>query len=158
LFRLALSVTRSKNGAHLRASHIGDALVQLLICGTSFVGLCTHPPRFPIPAIARDVFRPDRVFAKHVAHGSSADLSQTTLSPLSTLLHISPPGEKRRWGRTVAQSTKPSTLSSTQAGRSVGATSSLGDDCECGRVVRVHPPVVLRGGLAYEADTQGRAT
>ena len=65
---------------------------------------------------------------------------------------ISPPGETRRWGRTVAHSTKPSTLSSTQAGRSVGATSSLEGDCECGRVVRAHPPVVLRGGLAYEAN------
>jgi len=116
-----------------------------------------HPHVFPIPAIARDVFRSDRVFAKHAAHGSSADQSQTTVSPHSTsTAHLSPPGEKRRWrrrrprvGRAIHHSSNLQSLllhASTQVSRSVQLR--LWGDCECGRVVHIHLPVVLRGGLA----------
>jgi hypothetical protein len=71
-------------------------------------------------------------------------------------LHISPPGEKRRWrrrrprdGRAIHHSSNLQSLllhASTQVGRSVQLR--LWGDCKCGRVVHIHLPVVLRGGLA----------
>lgn len=116
------------------ASHFrGDAL-HGYICmrGTSVVGLCllAPSPRFvPIPVIARDAslarieYLPSMLATARLR---ITDLSQT--NPLSTLLHptvhISPPGEKRRWRRRRSRNpihqTQPLLLhASLQVGRSV---------------------------------------
>ena len=145
-FGSRLSVTRFKYGARLQCVSLSRrcaARLHLYVWNERCRSLLTPSPRFvPIPVIARDAslarieYLPSMLATARLR---ITDLSQT--NPLSTLLHptmhISPPGEKRRWRRRWSRNpihqTQPLLL---QVGRSVQLR--LWGDCEGGRVV--HPP------------------
>jgi len=134
LFRLALwAVTRFKDGARLQCVSLSRrcaARLHLYVWNERCRSLLAPSPRFvPIPVIARDASLARIEYLPSMlptARLRITDLSQT--NPLSTLLHpivhISPPGEKRRWrqrrSRNPIHQTQPLLLhASLQVGRSV---------------------------------------
>jgi hypothetical protein len=155
--------------ARLRASHFGDALARLCYMWNERCRSCscTIPTFSSFPYQQLHVMSlslrqtGDRVSPCQASCPRLVCGSQTTLSlhtDYCTSLHPGKRGGGDRRSRNPPNPPPPR--------KSVGRCNFVsGDDHwsfvtwrECGRVVHIHLPVVLRGGLAGEAEMQGRAT